>query len=196
MNRQRKLSKTPLACLRKRPEALRYISNIDYNVETGEYIYSDETPSLNKNQIEEDERYDGYFAIISNDMEMSDLEIVQTYQNLWNTERGFQVTKSYLHRQIELSSPEPNIEAHFLIFFLALLFVRLLCKLLDNEYSLEEVVLSLRMYRTCFIKDNVYRNVYYDEILDSLGKNFGLPLNQRYLTTGSLRSLIAASKKH
>jgi len=53
-------------------------------------------PRIGFDKIAEDEKYDGYYAIITSEVNMPDHEIVKTYHGLWEIERSFRITKSNL----------------------------------------------------------------------------------------------------
>ncbi|MGB4644157.1 MAG: IS1634 family transposase, partial [Dethiobacteria bacterium] len=167
--------------------ALRYVKNIDYNRETGECINIKRVPELDFDKIAEDEKYDGYYAIITSEVNMPDHEIVKTYHGLWEIERSFRITKSNLKSRPVYVSLEQRIEGHFLTCYIALLILRLLSKRLKEKYSPEQIIESLKKYQACFIKDNVFRLTYYDPVINDIGKALNLTLNQRFLKTGGIR---------
>jgi transposase len=175
--------------------ALRYIKNIEYNPETGECINTKRIPNLNIDKITEDEKYDGYYAIITSELDMPDHEVVKAYHELWEIEHSFRITKSDLESRPVHVSLSPRIEAHFLTCFIALLILRLLCKRLDGKYVPEQVIQSLRKYQVCFVKDNVFKVTYNDHIIKELGDALNLVLNRRFLRTGEIRQLVSDSKK-
>ncbi len=175
--------------------ALRYVKNIEYNLETGECVNTKRIPYLDTDKIMEDEKYDGYYAIITSEVNMPDANIVKSYHGLWEIERSFRITKTDLRSQPIYLSLEQRIEAHFLTCYIALLILRLLCKQLKNKYSPEQIIRSLKKYRSCLIKDNIFRVTYHDEVIKDIAKVLKLTLNRRYIKTGSIRQLIADSKK-
>jgi transposase len=175
--------------------ALRYIKNIEFDPETGECVTTKRVPYLDIERIIEDEKYDGYYAIITSQLDMPDHEVVKAYHQLWEIEHSFRITKSDLESRPVYVSLEQRIEAHFLICFIALLILRLLCKRLDEKYAPEQLIQSLRKYQACFIKDNVFKVTYYDQIIKNLGDALDLMLNRRFLRTGDIKQLVADSKK-
>lgn len=175
--------------------ALRYIRNIEYDPETGECINTKRIPQLDLEKMIEDEKYDGYYAIITSEVNMPDHEVVKAYHGLWEIERSFRITKSDLESRPVYLSLEQRIEAHFLTCFIALLLLRLLSKRLEGKYAPEQIIQSLRKYQTCYIKDNIFKTTYYDEIIKELGDALGLTLNRRFLKTGDIKQLVADSKK-
>ena len=57
--------------------ALRYVKNIEHNPETGECINTKRSP-FDLDKIAEDEKRDGYYAIITSELNMPDHEVVST----------------------------------------------------------------------------------------------------------------------
>ena len=175
--------------------ALRYVKNISYSRETGECIDIKNVPHLDLEKIAEDEKYDGFYAIITSEVNMPDHEIVQAYHGLWEIERSFKITKSDLNSRPVHVSLEQRIEGHFLTCYIALLVLRLLSKRLKGKYSPEQIINSLRKYQSCLVKDNVFRLTYYDPVIKDMAGALNLVLNRRFVRTGEIRQLIADSKK-
>lgn len=175
--------------------ALRYIKNIEYNPETGECINTKRIPHLDMDKIAEDEKYDGYYAIITSEVSMPDHEVAKAYHGLWEIERSFRITKSNLQSRPVFVSLEKRIEGHFLTCYIALLILRLLSKRLKGKYAPEQIIESLKKYQVCLVKDNIFRATYYDPIIKDLGDALSLTLNRRFLRTGEIRQLVANTKK-
>ncbi len=175
--------------------ALRYIKNIEYDTETGECINTNRIPYLDVNKIAEDEKYDGYYAIITSELDMPDHEIAKAYHELWEIEHSFRITKTDLKARPVYVSLEQRIEGHFLTCYIALLILRLLGKRLNGKFAPEQIIKSLKKYQACLIKDNVFRATYFDPVIREIGDALNLTLNRRYLKTGDLRQLVADSKK-
>ena len=175
--------------------ALRYIKNIEYDPETGECLQLKHLPYLDTDKIQEDEKYDGYYALITSELDMPDSEVAKAYHELWKIEDSFRITKTTLESRPVYLYTEERIHAHFLTCFISLLILRLLCKNLNGQYGPTQVVESLRSYQACFIKDNIYKTTYYDEILKAIQEALQLKLDRRFLRAGEMRRLVADSKK-
>ena len=87
---------------------------------------------IDEAKIAEEERYDGYYAIVTN-LEDSVHDILAISRKRYLIEDCFRVMKTnFRSRPVNHSNPY-RIKAHFLICYTALLVYRLLeCKLVDN----------------------------------------------------------------
>ena len=80
--------------------------------------------ALAENKIEQDARFDGYYAIQASEKTMSAKEVMEAYHTLWKIEESFRIMKSTLEiRPVYHSSPE-RIKGHFVVCFLAFLMER------------------------------------------------------------------------
>ena len=152
-------------------------------------------PYLDEDKIAEDEKFDGYYSIITSEVDMPDREAVKAYHELWKIENSFKITKSDLESRPVYVSLETRIEGHFLTCFISLLFLRLLSKKLDGKYVPEQLIKSLKKYKACFIKDNIYRQTYYDKVIKDIGEVLDMQLNKKFLKQADIRNLIAQTKK-
>lgn len=82
--------------------------------------------TINYDLIHEEERYDGYFCLVTSELAMDHQEIRKTYSNLWEIEDTFRVTKTNLEFRPIYHHKHEHIIAHFLICFTSLLVLRLL----------------------------------------------------------------------
>ena len=110
--------------------ACAYINNLAYNNDDGTIIAND--LSIDMNKIEEEEKYDGFYAVATN-LDDSAKDILAVAQNRYKIEDCFRIMKTNFDaRPVFLRKPE-RIRAHFLICYTALLIYRLMeCKLDDN----------------------------------------------------------------
>ena len=47
----------------------------------------------------------------------------------------------------------------------------------------------------CFVKDNVFKATYYDQIIKDIGDALKLELNRRFLKTGAIKQLVQILKR-
>ena len=164
-----------------------YVINLSYD-NNGVIINKD--LQLDLDRIAEEEKYDGYYSIVTSELKMSDTEIRNIYRGLIKIEDTFKVTKSELDtRPIHVRTNE-HIEGHFTTCFTALVLIRLLENRLGNKYSTHKVIESLRKYQCAHIDENHYQFFYYDEILKEIEKSFEIDLSKKYKTRNEIRRLL------
>jgi transposase len=86
--------------------------------------------------IEADSRFDGYYAIATNEDNLSCQDVISAYHNLWRIEQSFRIMKTSLEVQPIFVWTQKRIKGHFVICFLAFLLARHL------EYKLAKNGLS------------------------------------------------------
>jgi len=172
-----------------------YIKNIKFDKKTGKVIEPEESLSLNMEKVREEEKYDGYYLIVTSEFDMPDDKVIETYHGLWQIEESFKITKSTLDtRPIFLRTPE-HINAHFLICFISLLILRLVEHRIKSKYRAARIVESLRQVTCNHIEENWYLFNYWDEVVKHLEMVFGIDMTKKYQTLGEIRSNLASAKK-
>lgn len=165
-----------------------YVLNISFNSDTGEVIAKD--LKLDKEKIEEEEKYDGYYSIVTSELKMDDLKMREIYRGLIKIEDTFKITKSELDTRPIFVRTNEHIESHFTTCFTALVLIRLLERKLDNKYPTSQILEALRNYNCINIGDNKYQFTYYDEILEDIAKQYNLDLSKKYKTQLQIRRLL------
>jgi transposase len=79
---------------------------------------------LNEEKILESERYDGYYAVITNNMDLSTEEVVKIYRGLWRIEESFRILKTDLRARPVYLWTDSHVRGHFALCFLALSIMR------------------------------------------------------------------------
>ena len=112
------------------------------STKTGE-IAENTSYSINQEIIDEEEKYDGYYALTTN--LVGDInEIFKIVKGRWEIEESFRIMKSdFLARPVNLSR-EDRIKAHFMTCFISLFIYRLLEKKLDYKYTTPQILDTLR----------------------------------------------------
>ena len=119
----------------------RLINSIS-STDNGE-VAENKSYTINQELIEEEEKYDGYYALTTN--LIGDIsEIFKIVKGRWEIEESFRIMKSdFLARPVNLSR-EDRIKAHFMTCFISLFIYRLLEKKLDNKYTSSQILETLR----------------------------------------------------
>jgi len=176
--------------------SMKYIKGMKLDKKTGELTQArkDVIPSLDMELIQEEEKYDGYYSIVTSELDMSDSEIIEKYRGLWKIEETFKVTKSQLQTRPAYVRSEGGIEGHFLTCFLSLLILRILELELNHAFSTERIIGSLKKANVDYLKFNYYKATYYDEVLELMDQKLATNLNQKYLTLDTIKKMISNTK--
>ena len=166
-----------------------YVQNIAFDKSTGEIVEGRELV-LDEAKIAEEEKYDGYYSIVTSELRMSDQEIRDTYRGLARIEETFKISKTEFESRPVFVWTNAHIEGHFATCFTALVLIRLLQAKLGSRYPIGKTIESLRKYNCTQIDTTLYQFIYYDEILKECGEIFGLELNNRYRTREQIRRLL------
>ena len=114
---------------------------------------------LNEELIEEEQFYDGYYALTTN--LIGDVEkILGIVKGRWEIEESFRIMKNdFLARPVNLSR-EDRIKAHFTICFVSLFIYRLLENKLKYKYTTSQILNTLRNMNIIEHKGCGYEPIY------------------------------------
>src|SRR4030043_740776 len=174
--------------------AAKYLKNLVFDPKTGEIITARQRTVFDEKKLREEERFDGYYAIVTSEWQKEDEEIIEIYRGLWLIEDAFKVTKSDLETRPVYLSRNDHIEAHFLICFVALVIARLLVLRLGSKYSIPRIVESLNRASGSRLEENWFVFNYADEITRSVGELLGVDLSRKYLILGEIKKILGATK--
>lgn len=176
--------------------ASKYIKNLVFDKKTGEIIENPKSKlSLDLDKIAEEEELDGYYAVVSSEINKTDNEIIDIYRELWRIEETFKITKSELETRPVYVSRKEHIEAHFLICFIALVLMRLLQQRLDRKYSAGQILESLQKCNCNHIQENYWLFNYTDKILEHIGKILDINFDQKFMRLQDIKKILAKTKK-
>ena len=166
-----------------------YILNIAFDKNTGE-IMKGKSLELDLKKIEEEMKYDGYYSIVTSELQMSDLEMREVYRGLIRIEDTFKISKTEFESRPIFVRTNDHIDAHFTTCFTALVMIRLLQAKLGNKYPVGKIINALKKYSCIPIDSNNYQFIYYDDVLEECQKAFGIELNNRYRTRQQIQRLL------
>ena len=156
--------------LEKLAKAAKSVANNAYSIKKGHEEYTKENivdkssgevledikkiRSVDIDKAELDSQYDGYFCIITSELDYDESKIREVYHGLWKIEQSFRIMKSDLYARPVYVWTNEHIKAHFLICFAALLIVRIIQhKMGDGALSAERIARCLNEV-TCQISTN------------------------------------------
>ena len=151
---------------------------------------------LDEEQIQKEEMYDGFYAVITN-LEGDVSEIIKINKQHWEIEENFRIMKTEFEARPVYVRREDRIKAHFMTCYISLLLYRLLEKKLGNIYTTEQILETLRsMQVTLLSKASGYIPSYTrTELTDALHKTFGFRTDYEFITKADMRTLIKDTKQ-
>ena len=172
-----------------------YIKNLKIDKDTGEVLNLKSDLFLDTQKIEEEEKYDGYYALVTSEMDDSDEHIIEMYRGLWRIEESFKVTKSVLEtRPIYLRTNE-HINAHFLTCFIALLIGRVTEMRLGRKYNIAKITETLREVSCTNEEQNIWLFNFANEVTDDFNNTFGTNFGLKRMTLKEIKNNFARTKK-
>jgi transposase len=172
-----------------------YIANLKVDEETGEVLNIKDTLVLDTKKIEDEEKYDGYYAIVTSELDDSDEHIFAMYRGLWQIEESFKVTKSVLGARPIYLRTEDHINAHFLICFISLLIARVVEMKLGEKYTIAKITETLRKVECSHVDQNVWLFDYADEVTEAMNGVFGTDFGKKFMILKEIKKNLGDAKK-
>ena len=170
----------------------RFINSLN-STDNGE-VAENTTYSINQDIIDEEEKYDGYYALTTN--LIGDIsEILKIVKGRWEIEESFRIMKSdFLARPVNLSR-EDRIKAHFMICFISLFIYRILEKKLDYKYTTSQILNTLRTMKVLEFKGDGYIPEYIrTDLTDDLHELFGFRTDYEINTYKDFKKIFSIIK--
>lgn len=150
---------------------------------------------LDLDKIRDEEKYDGFYAVITN-LEDDIRGILKINRQRWEIEENFRIMKTDFEARPVYVRREDRIKAHFLTCYISLLVYRLLEKKIGNNYTCKEILSTLRsMQVTLLSKESGYIPSYKrTDLTDDLHKAFGFRTDYEFISKSAMRSIIKSTK--
>lgn len=168
----------------------------DYG-ETGKYVnFTDKEgkqakATINQEAIDDDLRFAGYNLLVTSETDMSDIDMYNTYHNLWRIEESFKIMKSDLDARPVFLQKEETIKGHFLICYLAVLLERIFqFKVLENKYSTDEIFRFIKDFKVTKAETKYINTTTSSDFINDLSEMLRLPLTNYYLTETQIKSIL------
>lgn len=177
------------------------------NTETGELINSNQLHTMiDIDAVNKYKKFFGYYQIVTSELTMSDLDVIEKYRGLTQIENQFRIMKSNLEtRPLYVYTPE-HIEAHLVICLTALIVLRIIQhkivkymkqtgisnKAVDWEMGLtgERIQRALNKWKVINQSNNYYQMCdTHDEDLQLILKAFDLDIPDKFYTRGELKHI-------
>lgn len=148
---------------------------------------------INQSIIDEEEKYDGYYAIATN-LEDDAKSIIEISSKRYKIEDCFRVMKTNFSARPVYHQNRERIIAHFMICYTALLVYRLLEVKLDaygTHFTTENIIETLKNMEVANVQDMYYLSTYNgSQICTALNAIFDLGLDKKYYQPKELNKKI------
>jgi len=150
---------------------------------------------LDSDKINEESKYDGYYAITTN-LEDDDIRgILDISERRWQIEECFRIMKTNFKARPVYLQRKDRIQAHFLTCFISLIIYRLLESQLENRYTVNEIIETLRDMEMVDTQYNGYIPAYRrTKLTDELHKLFGFRTDYEITSKKKMRTIIKNTK--
>jgi transposase len=171
-----------------------YIANLKIDKETGEILNIEDSLLLDTEKIENEKKYDGYYALVTSELDDADEHILSMYQGLWQIEESFKITKSVLGTRPVFLRTAEHINAHFLTCFISLLISRIIEMKLNGKYTIDKITETLRKVACSHIDQNVWLFDFADEVTEAMNVAFGTNFGIKALTLQDIKLFLGNAK--
>ena len=166
-----------------------YINNIKFDKNTGA-IFDGCELSLNEDKIKEDEKYDGYYSIVTSEEHLNDIELRNIYRGLAKIEETFKVTKSEFNARPVHVRLEDHIDAHFLICFISLVITRILQKEINNKYTIKNILEKIKNFKCTHETGNLYKFIGYKQEIQYMNRKLNMQIDKKYDLRENIRKIL------
>lgn len=151
--------------------------------------------SLDQKQIENEAKYDGFYAVCTNlDYDVSD--IIKINHNRWEIEECFRIMKTEFKARPVYLSRKDRITAHFTTCFMALVIYRILEKRLNKKYTCENIIHTLRNMDMLIAPGEGYIPTYTrTDVTDDLHEAFGFRTDYQITSQKNMRKILNQTRR-
>lgn len=145
--------------------------------------------------IADEEKYDGFYAVCTN-LDDSAEHIVSVNKRRWEIEECFRIMKTDFEARPVYVKRQERILAHFITCFIALIVYRYLEKKSDNQYSIDQILSTLREMDFVKYEGKGYQPIYTrTKLTDDLHNAFNFCTSKQIIPTKKMRNICSQTKK-
>ncbi len=149
---------------------------------------------LDEDAIVAEAKYDGFYAVCTN-LDDDPADIAKINHDRWEIEESFRIMKSEFEARPVYLQRDDRIVAHFLTCFISLMIYRILEKQLDEKYTCEDIINTLREMDVRKLQDHGYiPNYMRTELTDALHENAGFHTDFELMTPKTMAGILRRSK--
>ncbi len=194
IERARRFVENPSSLSKKKPNDPKRFIELGHCTADGEAA-SRTIPSLNQEQIDKESKYDGFYAVCTN-LDYDAAKIIRINQKRWEIEECFRIMKTEFKTRPVYLSRKDRITAHFTTCFTALVIYRILEKKLEEQYSCEEIIGTLRTMDMMIAPGEGYIPAYTrTDLTDALHDAFGFRTDYQITSQKNMRKILNQTRK-
>lgn len=158
-------------------------------------IASKKVFSLNTTAIEKEEEFDGFYAVCTT-LEDDISEIIKINKRRWEIEESFRILKTDFKARPVYLKRDDRIKAHFTTCFLSLLIYRILEHTLNEKYTNEEIISTLREMSLAYESEEGYIPLYTrNDITDELHEKYEFRTDYEITTENKMKKILKNVKE-
>ena len=149
---------------------------------------------IDENVVAEEAKYDGFYAVYTN-LEDDASEIAKINHDRWEIEESFRIMKTEFKARPVYLQRDDRIQAHFLTCFISLLIYRILEKKLDDKYTCEQLIKTMRGMNMTDVREGYIPAYTRTEITDALHANAGFRTDYEIIRRREMKGICRRSKE-
>ena len=158
-------------------------------------IASKKVFSLNTTAIEKEEEFDGFYAVCTT-LEDDISEIIKINKRRWEIEESFRILKTDFKARPVYLKKDDRIKAHFTTCFLSLLIYRILEHSLNEKYTNEKIISTLREMNLAYESEEGYIPLYTrNDITDELHEKYEFRTDYEITTENKMKKILKNIKE-
>lgn len=167
----------------------KYIIVEQLDEETGEIVEDNPVVKFDKEKYDNDVATDGYYAIITSEVDLLPEEVIAKYRGLWKIEESFRVMKSDLEGRPVYVRNDSRIEGHFLICFIALTLMRILEHKLQHKFPAHQIQKALKDATCEPLEKGIYLLNKQDNVFTEISRLYDTNFDFKYMEIEKIRQL-------
>jgi transposase len=165
----------------------KYFKKTIFDKDTGEVVKTKNHYEFNEEKYKRDIALDGYYAIVTNDLDLTPFDIIDRYRNLTVIEDSFRVTKTDLEGRPVYVWTDEHIKGHFLTCFISLTLYRLLQLETGNQYSVNKLKEALNSAQTLQMTNGILHLNRVNKELIELATKYNIDFSKEFYKSESFK---------
>lgn len=168
------------------PEIEKYVVVHDATETPGEDI-DQNFFSFDSESYARDMALDGYYALVTTELDIPESVIIKRYHNLQKMHRAFAAPDADIEGEPRRPWTIEEVKAYFIVSFVSLVMEHKLLKMLGSRYTSEQVKTALRQATCKNIGQDIYDLNVQSDVFHDIEDAFGVRFDKAYATLEMLR---------